>query len=144
KGVVVTHAGVAGLSSTQRERLGVDRTSRVLQFASPGFDAAWWELCMALLSGAALVVDEDDRPPHAGPADDGGGQGGDRGARLGDVIALKGVTHVTLPPALVATLDDDAVPPEVTMVVAGEACAPEVVDRWARGRRFVNAYGPTE
>ena len=30
------------------------------------------------------------------------------------------------------------------MVVVGEACPPEVVDRWAPGRVMVNAYGPTE
>ncbi|MBC3840360.1 AMP-binding protein [Streptacidiphilus sp. 4-A2] len=52
KGVVVTHEGVASLSLSQISALGVTPESRVLQFASPSFDAASWEVVMALLSGA--------------------------------------------------------------------------------------------
>ncbi|OWA08457.1 non-ribosomal peptide synthetase [Streptomyces sp. CS227] len=132
KGVTVTHAGLSALAATQAARLGAGPGSRVLQFASPGFDASWWELSMALLTGAALVVD----PPEPGAATT------DWGGRLGPVVAATGVTHATLPPALVAALDPAALPP--VLVVAGEACPPETVQRYAPGRTLVNAYGPTE
>ncbi|MFF4674104.1 amino acid adenylation domain-containing protein, partial [Streptomyces sp. NPDC001279] len=131
KGVAVTHAGIAALARTQAERLGAGPGARVLQFASPGFDASWWELSMALLTGAALVVDETP-----------GGRDADWGARLGPVVAATGVTHATLPPALVAALDAADLPPVLT--VAGEACPADTADRCAPGRTMLNAYGPTE
>ena len=56
KGVVVSHTGVANLARAQIEQLGVGGQSRVLQFASPSFDAAFWELAIALLSGGRLVM----------------------------------------------------------------------------------------
>ncbi|MDT0269137.1 amino acid adenylation domain-containing protein [Streptomyces sp. DSM 44915] len=130
KGVLVTHAGVASLAHTQRHRLGLTGDSRVLQFASPGFDASWWELCMALLSGAALVVDDGTDTWHDG---------------LARALTDHGVTHATLPPALVGNLDAATFPRPFTLVLAGEACPPDLVDRWATaGRALFNAYGPTE
>ncbi|WP_326812222.1 amino acid adenylation domain-containing protein [Streptomyces scopuliridis] len=150
KGVLVTHSGLASLAATQAERLGAGPGARVLQFASPGFDASWWELSMALLTGATLVVDEPDADRDAEPINrsdprpDAGsdGQTSDWGARLGPLVATTGVTHATLPPALVAALDATDLPP--VLVVAGEACPAETVDRCAPGRTMINAYGPTE
>ncbi|MFE1173356.1 amino acid adenylation domain-containing protein [Streptomyces sp. NPDC058773] len=130
KGVEVTHAGVASLAATHAEAFAVGPRSRVLQFASLSFDAAAWELIMALTTGAALVV----APAHRLAP----------GAPLARLLAEQRVTHATLPPAALGALGPDALPDGMTLVVAGEACAPELVGRWSAGRRMVNAYGPTE
>ncbi|MFH8349734.1 amino acid adenylation domain-containing protein, partial [Streptomyces sp. NPDC018045] len=130
KGVLVSHHGVAALAATQRERLGAGPGSRVLAFASPGFDASFWELCMALLTGACLVTAPPDRLLP--------------GAPLAATVATYGVTHLTLPPSSLAALAPGSLPAGLTLVVAGEACPAELVARWAPGRSMINAYGPTE
>ena len=61
KGVVMTHAGVAKLLATGVERLAVGPHSRVLQFASPSFDVAFFDLCLGLLTGGRLIVVPADR-----------------------------------------------------------------------------------
>ncbi len=133
KGVVVTHRGVASLAHTQRERLGVTVESRVLQFASPSFDAAVWELVVAFASGATLVVPEGGRLV---------------GEQLQGVLADRRITHALIPPSVVATLPDGAgaaLTDFACLVVGAEAAPPELVAHWsAGGRKVVNAYGPTE
>ncbi|MFD9605198.1 amino acid adenylation domain-containing protein, partial [Streptomyces sp. NPDC059970] len=125
KGVVVSHAGLRGMVAEQVERLGIDAASRVLQFSSPSFDVSLWDLCGALLTGATLVPAPATEPVSA----------------LTDPsLAL---THATVPPSVLAALSPDAVAVP-TLAVAGEACPPELVVRWAPGRQMVNAYGPTE
>ncbi|MFI6641777.1 amino acid adenylation domain-containing protein [Streptomyces sp. NPDC050504] len=129
KGVVVTHSGIAAFAATERERFAVDGTSRVLQFSSPSFDASVLELCMTLTSGAALVV------PEPGPL---------AGEPLAELIAARQVSHALIPPAALASVPAAELPGFRCLVVGGDACSAELVERWAPGRRMVNAYGPTE
>ncbi|MBO0741777.1 MAG: AMP-binding protein, partial [Hyphomicrobiaceae bacterium] len=126
KGVAVTHGGIPNLALAEIERLGITSAARVLQFAPLSFDATVWEISAALAAGAVLVLAGAERA----------------GETLAQLIAQQRVSHATLPPAVVASMEEDL--PLATLVVAGEACPAPVAARWSAGRRMINAYGPTE
>ncbi|WP_432705271.1 AMP-binding protein, partial [Actinoplanes regularis] len=106
--------------AAQAERFAVSAGSRVLQLASWSFDASVSELCVALLSGAGLVVVSAGWLPPQRP--------------LPEVCERFGVTHVTVPPSVLASVPE--LPSCVeTLVVAGEVCPPGLVQRWP-GRRL--------
>ncbi|WP_162624772.1 non-ribosomal peptide synthase/polyketide synthase [Streptomyces cadmiisoli] len=130
KGVTVTHHGLSSLVDAQAEKFAITAESRVLQFASPSFDAATAEIAVTLCSGAGLVL--------AAQEDLVGG------SALARFITAGKVTHVTLPPVMLAELAADSLPTVTSLVTAGESLRPDLVSRWAAGRRLVNAYGPTE
>ncbi|MGA4249875.1 non-ribosomal peptide synthetase, partial [Ralstonia nicotianae] len=130
KGVLVSHRGVPHLVSTHMRRCELGPGCRVLQFASPSFDAALSELLRPLLSGATSVMaPPDDLVP---------------GAPLTALLLRERVTHVTLPPAVLAVMPEDSLASVRYLIVAGEAVSPALVERWHHGRRMINAYGPTE
>jgi amino acid adenylation domain-containing protein len=130
KGVLLSHTGVAKLVATQVERFGIGPHSRVLQFASPAFDVAFWDLCLGLLSGGRLVVVPTERRVP--------------GPELTEYAHRHGVTFMILPPALLAAMPTGLTLPPATLLAGTERVAPELVARWGRGRRMFNAYGPTE
>ncbi|WP_342659579.1 amino acid adenylation domain-containing protein [Rhodococcus ruber] len=130
KGVAVTHAGIAGVISAERGHYEVDADARVLHVCSPSFDVSLLELLTGFSAGATVVV---------APASAGGG------ADLADVLAAAAVTHVFITPAALSSVDPAGLTDLRVVVAAGEAFGPELVNRWsAPGRRFFNAYGPTE
>ena len=130
KGVLVEHGGVLNLAPVVADVFRLDSHSRVLQFASFSFDASVTEILLPLTVGATVCLAPRDVLMS--------------GLDLLRLLDEERITTVTLPPSLLAVLPDADLPHLITLCSAGEACQPEVVRRWGRGRRFVNGYGPTE
>jgi amino acid adenylation domain-containing protein len=130
KGVVVSHAGVASLIRTQVERFAFDSDSRVLQFASVGFDGIVFEVLMALCNGGRLVLGTSQQLLP--------------GPDLAALVDRHKVTHLIAPPAALGAMDPRSLPSLSTVASVGEALSADVVAQWAQGRRFLNGYGPTE
>jgi amino acid adenylation domain-containing protein len=130
KGVAVSHRGLSSLARAQVEIFGLGPDDRILQFAAPSFDASVSELTIAWLSGAELhLASREDLLP---------------GGSLAVLLRERGITNVTLPPSALSVMPGESFPALRSLVVAGEPCPPELAERWSAGRRFINAYGPTE
>ncbi|MFE9380726.1 amino acid adenylation domain-containing protein [Streptomyces sp. NPDC006855] len=130
KGVVIPHAGMAALAAAQRHWIGPGPGDRVLQWASFNFDAGFWDLTLALLSGATLVL-TDDRAVLPGE-------------ELRRTLIDRRISHAVLPPVALTATDPDGVLPGGVVLSTGDSCTPALVARWAPGRRMFNGYGPTE
>ncbi len=131
KGVMIQHRGVCNLVFAQRKTFEVSADSRVLQFASISFDAAVSEIFKTLLTGATLCLATSESLLPLDP--------------LLNLLRTQEITTVTLPPSIWALLPTEDLPALRTAVSAGEACSSQIAAAWGGGgRRFLNAYGPTE
>lgn len=130
KGVMLTQEGLINLVQAQIKIFDVRPDSRVLQYASFSFDASVSEIFMALISGATLyMISRETMLSQKG---------------LLEALKNNAITTVTLPPSILAVLPEAELPELETIISAGEACTKNTVNRWKKGRRFINAYGPTE
>jgi amino acid adenylation domain-containing protein len=131
KGVLVEHAGLSNLIFWHRRAFAITEGDRATQIASPGFDAAVWEMWPYLTAGASLHVPTDD--VRADPV------------ALRDWLLAERISVSFLPTALaeaVLTLDWPAELPLRYLLTGGDA-----LHRYpSPGLPFavVNNYGPTE
>ncbi len=130
KGTMLMHKGLSNLTAAQRESFNIRKGSRILQFSPYSFDASVWETFMALANGATLCLLPQEILAS--------------GVDLARSLSVLEVTNVTLPPSVLRILPEVDLPKLETVIAAGEACTPELVAKWAPGKKFFNAYGPTE
>ncbi|MDT5079745.1 MAG: hypothetical protein QOJ80_4382, partial [Mycobacterium sp.] len=130
KGVAITHHNVTRLMASLDE-MGVPSGPEHVwsQWHSYSFDMSGWEIWGALLRGQQLVVVPESvaRSPE----------------ELRALLIDENVTVLSQTPSAAGTLSPEGLE-SVTLRVAGEACPPDLVDRWAPQRVIVNEYGPTE
>ena len=127
KGVAITHRNVTQLLGSLDA--GLPGAGVWALCHSLAFDVSVWEIFGALLRGGRLVVVPES--VTGSPQDFHG------------VLVAEQVSVLTQTPSAVAALPAEGLE-SAALVVVGEACPAEVVDRWAPGRVMVNAYGPTE
>jgi amino acid adenylation domain-containing protein len=129
KGVLAHHRGLSNVVAAKIDGFDVRPDSRVLQFVSFGFGVSITDVYMTLTAGATLVVRPD---------------GAVAGRDLAALIRRHEVTNLVLPASVLAALPEEPLPSVRAIAVGGEPCAAALVDQWAPGRHFVQAYGPTE
>lgn len=130
KGVRIAHRNVVNALRATREPWELRKGARVLQFAPSTFDASVYEVFGGLVSGATLCLPDADTLLV--------------GNDLADYLTAHRIGFAILPPSVLASLPHDDFPDLRVLVSAGEAVPPEMVARFAPGRRMINGYGPSE
>ena len=127
KGVAVAHHNLTHLAASSPP--GLPAAQVWTQCHSYAFDFSVWEIWAALLGGGRLVVVPDSvvRSPDDFHA----------------LLVRQQVNVLTQTPSAAGALSAQGLE-SVALLLGGEACPAEVVDRWAPGRVVINAYGPTE
>jgi non-ribosomal peptide synthetase-like protein len=130
KGVEVSQSSICNFIDVVPGIYGVRREDRVYQGMTLAFDFSIEEIWPTWAVGATVV---------AGPTDS-----RRIGSGLAEFLVDNEITVLYCVPTVLATIDRD-LPGVHSLLVGGEACPAELVERWAvGGRRMLNTYGPTE
>ena len=131
KGIPITHRMICHLVRAEQRVLQVRADDRVYQGFSVSFDMWCEEVWLSYLVGACLIVADT---LDAKALDE-----------LPQFWNRHGVTVLHAVPSLLALLDGRETPKIRVVNTGGEACTPQVVERWWTPERLlINSYGPSE
>jgi amino acid adenylation domain-containing protein/non-ribosomal peptide synthase protein (TIGR01720 family) len=129
-GVMIEHKGLNDLTKNLTHHFSMSEKDVVLQLASYVFDASVLEIFPAIIQGACLAI-----VPQAVKQDS---------ELLLDYLEYHRVNIAFIAPALLGAMAYRELPFLNTVVVGGESCNLDVMQRWSVERTLINAYGPTE
>ncbi len=128
KAVMIEHRGVVNIQAHFSKKYRVSFQDRVLQMASPAFDASVWDMFMALFNGATLYCMSEKYVTSY--------------LDFVEYVNRNQITIATLPPPYLENLGDMS--SLRILITAGSAISSRLVAHWNQKCRYVNAYGPTE
>jgi amino acid adenylation domain-containing protein len=134
KGIVQSHEGIVTMSKALALKLSVNERSRVAQIAPYIFDVAMMEMAMSFIAGAALCIMRKQVLIMPEPGE------------LASYLNSSAITHITLSPTMLKTMDPETVPGIQVLSVMGESLSRSAVQSWASTpeRRFYQLWGCTE
>ena len=133
KGVAVHHKGALNMILDLIASWNVRPGHKVMQFAAMSFDASIYEIFMALMSGATLVI--FDQEVIADPK------------KFLKSLDDHSINVLTLPPSYLNTVGTSMLSrctSIISLITAGEEISPEDAQACASFTNYYNAYGPTE
>jgi amino acid adenylation domain-containing protein/non-ribosomal peptide synthase protein (TIGR01720 family) len=128
KGVVLEHRSLVTSAAAHGAALGVDRSTRFLQFASYSFDNSLEEIFTTLMRGGCVCVPSED----------------DRMNNLAKAMNELDVNFTDMTATVAAFLNPSDVPNLKGLAIGGEAPTKEIKETWCSVLRLQNIYGPTE
>ena len=128
KGTIVSHGAFCTGAVAHGTAMGIQDTSRVLQFASYTFDASVMEILTTLIFGGCVCVPNEK----------------DRLNNIASTIQEFDVNWALLTPSFVQTINPLSIPALKTLVLGGEAMSQGHISTWSEHVRLINAYGPSE
>ncbi|KAG8427478.1 Nonribosomal peptide synthetase [Metarhizium acridum] len=129
KGAMITHGNFCSAIVHQRELLGFESNSRVLDFASYAFDVAWSNMLNTLTAGGCLCIPSVE----------------ERQDSISGCLEKYQVTVADLTPSVLRNIEPKTALTQLsTMLLGGEVVLPSDAQCVREGARVVSAYGPAE
>lgn len=128
KGIPLSHANLASTFNYTAQTVGLTESTRMVDSASYGFDAAIYQALGTLCMGGCLCVPSDS----------------ERLTAMSSVINKFQVNTAILTPSVAQLLDPVTVPTLKQLKLVGESASPALIDRWVPHAILVMGYGPSE
>lgn len=127
KGVMLQQRGVVSMQNYLKDLYKVDGNDCVLQFSNYVFDASVWEMTMALLNGARLVIIDKETISDI--------------EKFDEYVGRHKISIALLPPQYYLQTNIKGFK---ALTTGGSSSNRDIVRKAVNNDRYINAYGPTE